>query len=245
VTSALRVDFSRSTIARYIQLASLFRRRIESGQWPVGQQIPTIDELSEECGVARATVRQALDVLSEECLIERFRAKGTFVIAKEQDLWCDIRTDWSGLLSPSADDTRIELMSHTTRGIELPISHGIGEVAPAYLHARRRHSRQGRPFLVTDLYIDYDLKKSVNRRDLTSKTALRLISDLLGSEIADAQHTMTIGTADVVLAEALQLSVNAPVAYVRREVVDKQGRLVLVSDGIYRGDVIRLSVKLR
>ncbi|MEY4242328.1 MAG: hypothetical protein RJA14_2024, partial [Pseudomonadota bacterium] len=27
----------RSAVSRYIQLATLFRRRIESGQWPVGQ----------------------------------------------------------------------------------------------------------------------------------------------------------------------------------------------------------------
>src|SRR3546814_18407821 len=57
------VDFSRSAISRYIQLATLFRRRIESGQWPLGSQIPTVDRLADECGVARATIRQALDLL--------------------------------------------------------------------------------------------------------------------------------------------------------------------------------------
>ena len=41
-----KVDFSRTAVARYIQLASLFRRRIESGQWVPGQQIPTVDELA-------------------------------------------------------------------------------------------------------------------------------------------------------------------------------------------------------
>ncbi|HEY9281192.1 MAG TPA: GntR family transcriptional regulator, partial [Eoetvoesiella sp.] len=68
------IDFSRSAAARYVQLASLFRRRVESGQWPVGEQIPTVDDLSEECNVARATVRQALNLLEAENLIARYRA---------------------------------------------------------------------------------------------------------------------------------------------------------------------------
>src|SRR3546814_11024266 len=73
------VDFSRSAISRYIQLATLFRRRIESGQWPLGSQIPTVDRLADECGVARATIRQAPDLLQGEGLIPRYRAKRTFV----------------------------------------------------------------------------------------------------------------------------------------------------------------------
>ena len=79
------VDFSRSAVSRYIQLASLFRRRIQAGQWQVGQQIPTVDELAAECGVARATIRQALDILEAEGLVERYRAKGTFVRPRSQE----------------------------------------------------------------------------------------------------------------------------------------------------------------
>ena len=34
------VDLDRSAVSRYIQLASLFRRRIETGDWAIGQQTP-------------------------------------------------------------------------------------------------------------------------------------------------------------------------------------------------------------
>ncbi|HTI67715.1 MAG TPA: GntR family transcriptional regulator, partial [Caulobacteraceae bacterium] len=62
----VRADLTRSAVSRYIQLATLFRRRIESGQWPVGGQIPTVDDLAADCGVARATIRQALGTLEAE-----------------------------------------------------------------------------------------------------------------------------------------------------------------------------------
>jgi len=239
-------DFSRSAIARYVQLAALFRRRIETGEWPVGSQIPTVDDLAEDCGVARATIRQALDMLSGEQLIERFRAKGTFVTrAVQEEIWCAIPTDWSGLLRPSSNDARIEVLGETNTNVKLPIYHSLGVAAEGYDHVRRRHWRGDRPFLIADLYIADTIRKQVKKKDLLNKTALKIASDVLGSEIGDAQHTMTIGSADLVTAKQLSIPVNAPIAHVRREVVDKNGVLVLVSDATYRGDVVRIDVKLR
>src|SRR6478609_6575388 len=93
-----RVDFSRSAVSRHVQLSTLFRRRIETGQWEVGQKVPTVDELAIEFSVARATIRHAMDHLEADGLIERHRAKGTFVIFRPQEgLWCEVETDWSGI----------------------------------------------------------------------------------------------------------------------------------------------------
>lgn len=48
-----QIDLSQSAVSRYLQLATLFRRRVETGEWAVGTRIPTVDELADECGVAR------------------------------------------------------------------------------------------------------------------------------------------------------------------------------------------------
>lgn len=241
-----RLDFSRSAISRYVQLASLFRRRIETGVWPLGSQIPTVDELAAECGVARATIRQALDLLSEEKLIERFRAKGTFVTKRlQEEIWCAIPTDWNGLLKPSSDDARIEVLSKSARPVPLPITYELGEAEERYDHVHRRHWRGDRAFLVADVYIAETLRSRVKRKDLLNKTAMRIASDVLGPNIGDARHTLTIGSADLMTAQLLSIPVNAPVVHVRREVVDLAGKLVVISDGIYRGDVVRIDIKLR
>lgn len=239
------VDFSRSAIARYIQLATLFRRRIESGQWPLGSQIPTVDDLAEECGVARATIRQALDILESEQLIERYRAKGTFVRRRPQEeLWCAVGTDWSGLLRPS-HSARIEVLSDDPDVKLERIAYQIGELAPAYRHLHRRHWRHDKAFLLTDVYIDERLRDRISREDIETKTALRLVHDVPGLDIVDAQQTLTIGTADMETAEALAMPLNAPVAFVHRRAVDRDGIAVLIAEGIYRGDVVRFDIKLR
>jgi len=242
-TAAL--DLNRSAVSRYIQLATLFRRRIEQGVWKTGQQIPTVDDLSAECGVARATIRQALDQIEKEGLIERFRAKGTFVRqAAQERLWCEVETDWSGLLR-SREGAEIQILAEQPGRDGASIPQTIGKPAASYRHLRRRHWRGGQPFLLADVYLDERLSPKVTDADLRSKTALKLVAGIPGVRISDARQTLTIGSADVETAAALKLPLNAPVAYVHRAAVDARGVLILVANGIYRGDVVRLDVKLK
>jgi GntR family transcriptional regulator len=244
-TIARSPDLTRSGVSRYQQLATLFRRRIESGQWKIGEQIPTVDDLAVECGVARATIRQALGLLAAEGLIARYRAKGTFVSRRPQDqLWCEVETDWSGLLS-SREGAEIEILSKSIVA-EPPLRpHDIGKLSGSYRHLRRKHTMNGVPFLVADVYLDAMLAKSLPKNALTSKTALRLAASLPGVKIVDARQTLTIGTADLEMAELLQLPLNAAIAHVNRSAVDQHGRLVLVALGVYRGDVVRVDIKLK
>lgn len=238
-------DFSRSSVSRYIQLATLFQRRIETGQWPLGQQIPTVDQLAAECSVARATVRQALDILEEQKLIARYRAKGTFVIERPQDrLWCEVATNWSGLLM-AREGMTIEILS-VEAGQQPPnLLHKIGHPAPAYRHFRRRHWRGDAPYYLGDVYIDERIYKRIKPTAFESKSAMMIAKEVPGLKLAEARQTLTIGTADLETAELLRLPLNAPVAFVHRSAADSNGVLVLVTEGIYRGDVVRLDIKLK
>jgi GntR family transcriptional regulator len=242
---ATLIDFNRSAVSRYIQLATLFRRRIETGQWAVGAQIPTVDVLAEEFSVARATIRQALATLEADGLIERHRAKGTFVLFRpQQGLWCEVETDWTGLLK-SRDGAKIEVLSETKTGDVEGRIHDIGTPAERYWHLRRRHWRDGSAFLIAEVFIDDRLRPRIPRAALKTKSSMRLIADVAGVHVADARQTLTISTADSETAQLLDIALNAPVAIVHRCAVDQNGTLVFVGIGVYRGDVVRLDLKLR
>jgi len=238
-----QADLSRSAVARYIQLATLFRRRIETGAWTVDEQIPTVDELAAECGVARATIRQAVGLLEAEGLVERFRAKGTFVRRRPQEqLWCDVEADWQSLLS-SRDGAKIEILAEKP-GRPL-VHHPIGSLATHYRHLRRRHWLNSQPFLYADVFIDERLARKLGHEDFTEKTALRLAAGVPGTRIADARQTLTVSTADIETAALLDMSLNAPVCHVTRTAVDQHGKVVLVSNGVYRGEIVRFDLKLK
>jgi GntR family transcriptional regulator len=238
-----QIDLNQSGISRYLQLATLFRRRVETGEWAVGARIPTVDELADECGVARLTIRQALDQLEDDGIIQRFRAKGTFVRKRRpQELWCEVHTDWSGMLLARAGAT-IEVLIDES-GV-LPASYeGQGTLASGYRHLRRRHSRDGEAFLLADVYVEERISKRIPAKSFSTKTALRLIADVRGLKIGAAKQTLTIGIADVETSTLLGVSLNAPVACIQRVVIDKEGMVVLVADGIYRGDVVKLDMNL-
>ncbi|MEX6508453.1 GntR family transcriptional regulator [Jiella sp. M17.18] len=235
----------KSPVARYIQLASLFRRRIDNGEWEVGTRMPTVEELAAQCGVSNMTIRQSLDILEGEGLIERYRAKGTFVTSRpKRDLWCEVHTDWSGLLI-ARENAEIEILSDK-RDIELPfVEDQVGEAAPAYRHLRRRHSRDGSAFLLTDVYLDERLAGQVPEEAYTTKTAMRLVADIPDVKIVDARQVMTIGMADLETATRLNIPLGEPIAKVKRLAVDEAGTLILVANGLYRGDLVKIAVKLR
>lgn len=236
---------NRTGVARYLQLAMLFQGRIETGQWPVEKQIPTIDQLAADCNVARATVRQALDILEDRKLIARYRAKGTFVIMRPQkELWCEVATDWPGMLM-DREGLTIEVLSTEDGQHPQEIQHHGGKLAPSYKLLRRRHWRGDLPYYLGEVYIDERLCRRIPAAAFETKSAMKMIRGIRGLEIKEARQTLTIGLADPEAAERLWLSTHAPVAYVYRSIMDRKGNLVLVTHGTYRADVVRLEMRLK
>lgn len=61
------------------QLASILRAQIQSGELPPGRIMASEATLMQEHGLARGTVRKAIDALVQEGLVNRVQGRGTFV----------------------------------------------------------------------------------------------------------------------------------------------------------------------
>jgi len=248
--TALRVvtrasDFSLSPIARYIQLATLFRNRIASGEWPLGGRIPNVDELANEFAVARGTMREALGLLEQEGLIERMRAKGSFVRKSPLDAPAHkLAIDWQSLISVHEGAT-IEVLEQRVV-VALPsVYQAKGTPAPKYQMMRRVHLRQDQPYLTTRFYLEYELFKKGPPLQFRRLPTLPILHRIAGGRINKAWQTLTIGTADVEIASLLKIPLNAPVAKVDRIAVDRSGTILYLGHGIYRGDAISMEIELR
>lgn len=71
---------TRNGLPLYYQVENYIRNKILSGEWEVGQQIPTETQLIESFGVSRAPLRQAISNLCIEGFLNRVQGKGTFVM---------------------------------------------------------------------------------------------------------------------------------------------------------------------
>src|SRR5690606_23620995 len=234
---------SRSPIPLYLQLAILMRRRISVGEWPKGTRLPAIEELMKEFGVARVTISQALAELERENLIIRKQGRGTFVTGSaEERHWLALATSWNSLMR-MIEGTRPRLL-HLADGVRPPrISEKEGHPAPAYRHMKRLHVKNDVPYCLIEIYLDQRIFDRAPERCRT-ETVLPLISEMPDVQIARAQQTLTIGSADPEIAEQLQIPINAPTAEVHRFIADASGCVIYVADIVYRGDFIRLDIDL-
>lgn len=71
-------------VARYRQIAEIIAGRIERGEIEPNRPIPSEQQVMQEFGVARDTVRHAVEVLRERGLVITVPGIGTFVVPKDQ-----------------------------------------------------------------------------------------------------------------------------------------------------------------
>src|SRR5512144_3439711 len=77
-------DRSRQPVLKHVQVREYVRGLIEDAE--PGSPAPSERELVQRFGVARMTVRQALDALVTEGLLERVPGRGTFVARAKSDV---------------------------------------------------------------------------------------------------------------------------------------------------------------
>ena len=77
----LSIDFMSKTPS-YIQLADKIMASIDSGKLKPGDKIPSLRELTEQSGLAMATVQKALKRLEHANYVFAVSGRGTFVTSR-------------------------------------------------------------------------------------------------------------------------------------------------------------------
>lgn len=228
-------------IALYVRMASIFRANILRGDWPAGQQIPTILELCQRYGVARVTVRQALHLLAGEGLLSSQRGKGTFVSA----IVPKPATDEA--LKVAINDPLAVAPGHTIRILRRervakppPELVGTAGLYPSYVRLRKVHFHRDTPFCVMDIYIAAEVFDRFPRGAEKRAKVARLMRDYSNVAIAEARQRIRVGHADHDIAALLACDLAAAVAIIERDFIDKKGRVIWTGTYIYRGDLFVL-----
>jgi len=241
--SNLAKTFRLSQIPLYIQVATMLRRRIEEGHWAPGGKISTIEELQVEFGVARVTVRQAVDLLEKDGLVRRQQGKGTFVSQPIEDRrWLRLDASWSSLIGTIKEN--IPKFLPISAPVRKPrLRPDEGQLAKDYVFLRSVQSRGNRAYSVVSLH----LAKDIFDRDpgaFRRHAALPIVASMKEVEIASAHQTLVIGSADPETARLLKLPLNAPIAEAHCVVIDARDIAIYVADIIYRGDCLKLETTL-
>ncbi|MEP9379452.1 GntR family transcriptional regulator [Aquabacter sp. CN5-332] len=241
--SKLLKSYDRSRIPLYIQVASVMRQRIQSGQWAPGQRISTLEELEREFQVARVTVRQAIGVLQDDGLLHAQQGRGTYV----SDLtpsrhWFKLETTWDELIESIRDNVPQHISLE--ENVAAPaLQANDGKAADAYVLLRSVQYRDNEPYSLVNLHLAryiFDLNPKLFMR----APALSTIAGLSQVKVAYAHQTLVIGSADPETADRMMVAIGAPTAECHCVVIDDTGTAIYVADIIYRSDCIKLQIDL-
>jgi DNA-binding FadR family transcriptional regulator len=100
------------------QAIDRLREAIGSGEWPVGQRIPSEPELIRSLGVARNTMREAVRALAHAGVLDVRHGDGTYVRA---------RTETEGVLMRRAELTPLLDVVTVRRGLEVEAARQAAE----------------------------------------------------------------------------------------------------------------------
>ncbi|WP_435771919.1 GntR family transcriptional regulator [Nocardioides sp. SYSU DS0651] len=205
-----------------------------------GTAAPSERDLVDRFGVARMTVRQALDALVAEGVLERFPGRGTFVARPAR-----VPTGISSLTEEFARrgqvaEARTLVAARRRPSTRLASTLGIGPDQPV-IHWRRLRLADGRPVCLSDAYLPESLVPG-----LLERLPASLYDDLAarGRRPTWAEDSMSAGVASEDEAAALEIAVGGVVLRHSRKAL--WGDVVIeVSRTVFRGDQHKVCVQLR
>jgi GntR family transcriptional regulator len=130
------------TPPKYAQVIAELQRRIESGEYPPGELLPSEHQLSGEFGIARPTVVRALRVLRQEGWIETQQGKGSFVRGRPALAAVAAARRGQGELDRDESREHGEIISAGMAAPPARIAALLGSAAGGELLSRRRLVRQ-------------------------------------------------------------------------------------------------------
>lgn len=239
----LSSTYARSGAPLYVQVAAELRGRIQSGLWKLGDKISTQEELEQEFQVARITVRQAVDLLQQDGLVQRRQGKGTFVTGAPPDTrWLKLSTQWESLIAGIKDNVT-HVLPVVGPPPPPPIQAGDGRSADDYVFIKSLQTRQGHPYALARVHVHRPIFERHRKRFL-SETALSVLAAQESAQVARAHQTFVIGAADMEIAQALSLALNAPTAEARCVVAGHDDLVIYAGQIVYRGDCVKFDIDL-
>ncbi len=224
----------------------ILRERIARGEVGPHARLPGEPSLATAFGVARVTVRRALDQLAREGLVERRAGAGTFVRERglAEPMVADL-ADVFAYLQAMGARTGVRLLAFA---YEAPPA-AVAEAMRLGLGTRVQRSERvrlidGEPFSHLTTHVPERIGLTYTEADL-AETPLLTLLERSGVVVARASQTISATLAGPEVARALGVDVGAPLLALTRVVFDAAGECVEHLHARYRPDRYAFETELR
>lgn len=240
-------------LPKYHQIYLVLREQLQEGRFADG--LPGELALAGQFGVARVTVRKALEQLSTEGLIDRSPGRGTRPRQKPPGAASAAgaasapasRMKLTGLLENIVNmglRTQVQVVSCELIASSDAVAQALDMRPGARVQkaVRVRSTGEG-PLSVITTHVPAPLARGFGRKELARQPILLLL-EASGVRIGRAVQTLSARLADAVVARQLDVPVGSALLAVTRLIYDEQERPVQWLHGLYRPDRYQYQMQL-
>lgn len=231
-------------IPLYHQLKTILLERVKSGELKANDRLPSEDEIAEQYGISKATVRQAIGELANEGVIRREQGRGTYIAEQKIEQGPRALTGFTeemrkhGLRSNSKVLKRRVIEADADTAEKLHLTEG-----DALFELTRLRLADGEPMGLQTALIPLALAPRIENDDLAAS-----LYDVLESEYGLVPHT-AVETHTAVLVEAreaklLKVAVGSPALAAERVTYLADQRPFELVHSLMRGDRYKIILQL-
>lgn len=202
----------------YLQLYEIIKRKIESGEWTVGSQIPTEEQLCKMFNISRATVRTAIIELVRQGYLKRQPGKGTFISKKVISEGLLMLTNLRELMF---EDDSVFKQKILVRTVMMPIDGLHKELNIAedkhIIFIKKLWFVEGEPSFLLESYIPYQICPLLLEEDLEKESLYDIFERRFGIKITKVLNLFYIENLKLDQSITLSLEENREVIVITQK----------------------------
>ncbi len=237
-----------SKLPKYLAIAKIIAKDIESGKIPAGSKVPSENDIIAKYGVSNATLRKTLLDLELKGLVKRVRGKGTvvlersnFYLSRALGAFSAIKGSFTGNLLREGIKPSVKIIERKFyKGkVNIQVGENFYEIVGKIFKIRTL--RYGNSKLLKDetFYFDTSLCAGIENIDDVSELLMTL-SENLGIDISNVDRSVyaTLIEKDVHFQNAKVIAgVRIDGAFLL-----PSKRTVVIEKSLYRGDSYRFTI---
>lgn len=219
----------------YHRIYVILLQKLTDGSYPVGQSLPSEDELAVSFNVSRVTIRKAMERLEHEGRIVRQRGRGTFPLVQHASAQEHENRFMRSQIS-LAQKTNIVLLDYTFTKLPAPWQSQFGVKADQdVLRITRIRFDARSPISKTICYLPQEFAAYLPRETISSLPISASLTEA-GIPLSRFKEHITAVLADSETAQQLEVDVGSALLMMTRWIEDDSGRTVELLQALYRPD---------
>lgn len=228
-------------VSAYYQIKEDIVSRINSGEWALGEKIPSEMELVEFYGVSRMTLRKALDELADEEVLYKERGIGTFAARRQIVRNQEHLSGLSEEMAAQGSAVRSVIRAKETTDLQ-SVARDLNLKGSKVYHLQRLRSVNNEVLLLDDTFMPVEVAEKAEIANLDENDSLFKRLESSGFPLLYGTKEVHAILASAKLSKLLSCREASPLFYVKTVIFNHRGSPILVSELHIRSD--RYSIKI-